>query len=708
MRNSRHLRAVRAVVVAFGIGVVAMLDPGIAVADPTADASSDSSEVGGPVRGGPDPKTELGVVSPGGSTPPAGAGSVDAGSGPDVTSGPDRASGSTASTGSAETASEPAPGVIVRSSGGALTSDEQEQFAGAQRSDPQPVESQSPAGTEATSVAAAGRVRPRGHEAVAENAFRVSVPVVRMASQPMVPAMSEIPSPTAPLDVVAGDRAFSLGHEPVAVNAMAVPRGLAPVDPRRPIETSLQTFTGALAAALAPFVLPLPGVPLDEPALWAVLAWTRRQFDGHALVGRLSPAALPRQTEQIATDEATDTAGATVDRVDRMTGRVTGRVNLVGERDGLDYELVKPLDQRVGVVTVDGATGRWTFTPHQVARLATYLDDGVVVTFGVAASNGRATVVNVPVDPAEAVVTDTIETGDGLTYGLAAVGDRLCVLSGSDGPAGNGRVKIIDTSTKAIIASVEVGSMPFGLAASGRSLYVGNADDGTVSVVDVASSRLVDVIDVGANPFGLEISGDRLYVADQSGTVSVIDLDDHTELARIPIAGDPFGVAATADRVYVTNYAGGTLAIVDRATHTAVDMELSADPLDVGGYPYFAAVMGDRLYVVNSATNALTIVDGSVTTAVDVAPHTRAVDAIPVDASPVDVVVRGDRLYVSNVNSGSVVVVDVATNQPVENIGVGIAPGLMTATPEGRTIYVADVMSGTVRVITSVRHAAND
>jgi DNA-binding beta-propeller fold protein YncE len=30
----------------------------------------------------------------------------------------------------------------------------------------------------------------------------------------------------------------------------------------------------------------------------------------------------------------------------------------------------------------------------------------------------------------------------------------------------------------------------------------------------------------------------------------------------------------------------------------------------------------------------------------------------------------------------------------------------MTATPDGRTIYVADVMGGTVRVITSVRHAA--
>jgi YVTN family beta-propeller protein len=185
----------------------------------------------------------------------------------------------------------------------------------------------------------------------------------------------------------------------------------------------------------------------------------------------------------------------------------------------------------------------------------------------------------------------------------------------------------------------------------------------------------------------------------------VIDLTNNTEVARIPIDGDPFGVAATADRVYVTDYAGGTVAVVDQATNTTA-AAAGADPTDMSGYPYVAAVIGGRLYIVNSATNALTIIDRTVTTVVDVDPRTRAVDAIPADAAPVDIVVRGDRLYVSNINCGTVAVVDVATNQPVESIRVGIQPGLMTATPDGRTIYVADVMGGTVRVITSVRHAA--
>jgi YVTN family beta-propeller protein len=149
---------------------------------------------------------------------------------------------------------------------------------------------------------------------------------------------------------------------------------------------------------------------------------------------------------------------------------------------------------------------------------------------------------------------------------------------------------------------------------------------------------------------------------------------------------------------------GGTVAVFDQATNTALDTieAPGANLVGVTGYPYFAAVVGGRLYVVNSATNALTVIDRSVSTVVDVDPVTRAVDAIPGGAAPVDIIVRGDRLYVSNVNCGSVTVIDVATNQPVETIGVGIQPGLMTATLDGRTIYVADVMDGTVRVITSV------
>lgn len=548
-------------------------------------------------------------------------------------------------------------------------------------------------------------------DAKAARAFTSDVIVARPNSV-VVTVISSIPLATVSFGGGGGVGTFfgaaagaqnSLDEHGAAHATAVAARGVSTAPPEDSTREPVRTFTGVLAAVLAPFVVPVPGSPADTPALWAVLAWVRRQSERGVVDQRQVSVADPQRTELVDADPLA-APGAIVDRVDRMSGRVAGHVNVVDDPNPsagpLTYSLVRQVDRRLGSVTVDADSGQWAFTPTQAARLAAHLnpDDGVA-TFAVAASDGQTVDVRAPVDSAEAAVTDTIDVGSGLTYGLAVIGDRLYVLNGSDEAAGNGSVKVVDTTTRTVVGSVEVGSMPFALAASGGTLYVGNADDGTVSVVDASTNTVVDVIDVGANPFGLEVSGDRLYVADLAGTVSVIDLADNTELVRIPVGGDPFGLAATADRVYVTNYAGGTVAVLDQTTNTA-------DHAATGGYPYYAAIVGKRLYVVNAATNALTVVDGSTTTAVEIDPKTHALDAIPPDAAPVDMIVRGDRLYVSNINCGTVTVVDVATNNTVATIGVGIQPGLMAASRDGRTVYVSDVMGGTVRVITSVRHAA--
>jgi len=722
--NTKRLRCAGALVVAFAFGAAAVTYPAIVAADPSAEPAPGASQVESSGSGDPGSKTEPEVVSSGGSTSPAGAGSVTAGSGSDDSSGPGQASGSTATT------TEPADGVSVRSSGGALTSILYEQSVSGEASSTttgteQVGTDQTPSDDTAVTttptaeqvVVSTPTVEPAATPAVAvaadaeaARALGSGVPVGKRKDV-VTSAISAIPPAFVSL-VVGGATRTSSGvsaGELVSVDdrgasapslVVARPVGTAPADESSPPEP-VHTFTGVLAAALAPFVLPMPGSPVDAPTIWAVLAWVRRQSERSVVGERRAPVAMERQTELILATPVG--VGAVVDRVDRTTGRVAGHVESGGsdqDAAATTYSLVGQLDRRVGDVAVDADSGQWVFTPSPAARLATHLElgDGVA-TFAIATSDERTIDVRVPVDPAEAVVTGTIHVGTGLTYGMAVIGDRLYVLNGSDDAAGNGSVKVVDVSSRTVVGSVEVGSMPFALAASGRTLYVGNADDGTVSVIDARTSTVVDVIDVGANPFGLEVTDDHLYVADLAGTVSVIDLADNTELVRIPVGGDPFGLAATADRVYVTNYAGGTVAVLDQTTNTA-------DQADTAGYPYYAAVVGGRLYVVNVATNALTIVDRSTTTAVDVDPKTRALDAIPPDASPVDMVVRGDRLYLSNIHCGTVTVVDVATNRAVENVAVGIQPGLMAASRDGRTVYVSDVMGGTVRVITSVRHAA--
>lgn len=669
------------------------------------------------------------MVSSGGSTPSTGEGSVGNGSGSDDVSGPDP-------TGSTASSSQPIPSVSVSSSGGALTSGtagdpdrstdgQQSGYSASQES----TASNTTTTEQAVPAAGAAIATPvRSVEPVTSVAAVTTAatslgeatdaapdPVTLLQSDHVVVhTMSTIPIVPTTLGVGGGDDPDFIGgpavsDPPVDVEDLSARIDSVPDAGSDPSLASLRIVTSVLAAALAPFVVPVPGSPVQEPTLWAIFAWARRQSERNMLSQRPGLVTATRPTELVG--PIPEPATATVDRIEQVTGRVTGRVSLAREPDGSTYALGGQIDRRLGTVTVDGATGQWTFTPTTASRLAARLsraDDAAA--FSVVGSDGTTVDVSAPVVPAEAAVTDTIDVGKGLTYGLAVVGDRLYVLNSTCDSAGNGFVKMIDTSTKAVAGYIQVGSMPFALAVSGHSLYVGNAGDGTVSVVDVATNRVVDRIDVGATPFGLEATDHRLYVADHAGTVSVIDLTDNTEIARIPIDGDPFGVAATADRVYVTDYVGGTVAVFDQATNTAYDTieAPGTNPVGVTGYPYFAAVVGGRLYVANSATNALTIVDKSVKTVVDVDPVTRAVDAIPSGAAPVDIIVRGDRLYVSNVNCGTVTVIDVATNQPVETIRVGIAPGLMAATPDGRTIYVADVMDGTVRVITSVHPEVDD
>ncbi len=75
--------------------------------------------------------------------------------------------------------------------------------------------------------------------------------------------------------------------------------------------------------------------------------------------------------------------------------------------------------------------------------------------------------------------------------------------------------------------------------------YVANSHSGTISVIDMASNTAVATITVGSTPFGVAITpdGKHAYVANQSsktpGTVSVIDTDSNMVVATVPVGGFP-------------------------------------------------------------------------------------------------------------------------------------------------------------------------
>src|ERR1700686_4539865 len=78
--------------------------------------------------------------------------------------------------------------------------------------------------------------------------------------------------------------------------------------------------------------------------------------------------------------------------------------------------------------------------------------------------------------------------------------------------------------------------------------YVANGGSDNVSVIDTSNNTVVATVPVGSNPYGVAITpnGNYAYVTIFGGTyVSVIDTSNNTVVATVPVGPGPAGVAIT-------------------------------------------------------------------------------------------------------------------------------------------------------------------
>ncbi len=113
-------------------------------------------------------------------------------------------------------------------------------------------------------------------------------------------------------------------------------------------------------------------------------------------------------------------------------------------------------------------------------------------------------------------------------------------------------VKVMETATNSVIATVPVGQFPQGVAVrpDDAFAYVANSTVNSVSVIDTAANSVVATVPVGARPFGVAVSpdGSRVYVTTRDpltdkGTVKVIDTATNSVVATVPVGLFPGGVA---------------------------------------------------------------------------------------------------------------------------------------------------------------------
>jgi YVTN family beta-propeller protein len=253
----------------------------------------------------------------------------------------------------------------------------------------------------------------------------------------------------------------------------------------------------------------------------------------------------------------------------------------------------------------------------------------------------------------------------------AVVGEVAFTPNGSIAYAtddANNVVRVINTSTGALITSINVGTNPAGVVVTpnGALVLVANLSSDSVSVISTATNKVTATIPVGPGPISIAVTpdGSKALVVDlnddtSDGALSIIDLATDTVAPGIPLGLLPQGIAITPD---------GSTALVPNA----------GDPnsLDPG-----------TVSVINIAT-------------------AQVVGSIGVGVTPDDVAISpdGSTAYVSNFNDGTVSVVNVSGRVTSSTIQVADAPNGIAISPNGSSVYVAnggdeDQNNGSISII---------
>lgn len=231
--------------------------------------------------------------------------------------------------------------------------------------------------------------------------------------------------------------------------------------------------------------------------------------------------------------------------------------------------------------------------------------------------------------------------------------------------AAPGTVSVIDTSTRAVVATIVVGTdwlAEVAITPDGTRLYVGNAVDNTVSVIDTGSNTVIETIAIAtAGVAGLAVSpdGKYVYVGEWSGTVWIIDTATNLKVGSIPVGNGPDTIAFTPNgtRAFTANWDSSSVSVIDTTTRSVIDTFLPGPiPTGVAVHPD-----GTTLYVARWGSSYLAIVDLA----------TRAITQLFVGPEHARVAFTpgGAKAYVSSRNA--VHVIDTATPTVLGSIPIG-------------------------------------
>ncbi|HJT91311.1 MAG TPA: beta-propeller fold lactonase family protein, partial [Mycobacterium sp.] len=664
MGNANYIGRVGALAVALGIGTAVVTTPWVAVAEPSADASSPTGSTSTD-----DPKPEAAEDSSRDAN--ATAGTADAGEPTDE----DPDSGNSGDESATPQAPEPAAVEDTElETEPAPTTPEQPPVSNRVAPPPATVaaaltessNNDSPAQPQSVSVDLPEAADP-GAVASTRGADDLHVPAITVS---VTSARSTAPAvPTA--------------VPTTAVSAQLVPAAQALPAPASPVSVVTGLVSGLLAwVGLSPGLSTAPAAPAQAPLLWGLLAWVRREVERTMFNKTPTTAYNPAENSQ------------------SVDGVITGDLNAV-DADGDPLSFIVSQAPQNGTVVVN-TDGTFVYTPS--AQLAATggtdvftvkVEDQGSHFHGIGAffqpDSGHSTTATVAVT----VTPMSIAVGNSPNgVAVSPDGSTVYVTNFGDLSSGGNTVSVIDAATTTVVATITVGGNPANVAVSpnGATAYVTNLDDGTVSVIDTATNSVTATIVVGDLPDGVAVSPDgaHVYVTNaDDDTVSIIDAATNVVTDTVTVGENPRTVAVSPEgtRVYVTNADGASVSVINTATNAVTT-------IGVGELPLGVAVSPDstRVYVTNAADDTVSVIDAATRT---------VIATVTVGDFPGGVAVSSDgaHVYVANIGDDTVSVIDTATNTVTTAIPVGDGPTNIAISPAGATAYVTNSNADSVSVI---------
>jgi len=280
-----------------------------------------------------------------------------------------------------------------------------------------------------------------------------------------------------------------------------------------------------------------------------------------------------------------------------------------------------------------------------------------------------------------------------------------------DNSTGND-ISVINVAQNKVIATVQVGSLPHAICASGdgRQVYTTTQADFTLQQIDTATNTVTGSWPLAANPNECSVTKDGRYVVIAlagNSTATIFDTQTKQFVKTIALKGAhncfaPMG--GSNDYVYCEEQKGFDIAKIDMKTMDIVDrIKVNGE-----GRPFVVTPDLNTMYVALSDLSGAAIIDVPHQTIAEVVlPSTHLMNCTvePGNTPTHGIALTTDmkKLWITDVPGAGVYVYDLQTKKLSQKIATGKCPNWFAVSSNGKWIAVTNSESNSVSILDAGR-----